>query len=78
MLVPLIVYAGEELAEGFNVSVPRMVMGAPITIEPPAPVPAGVSMVASSLLALFQTVVKGPEMSVPQRASVVFQVPAPP
>ena len=53
-----------------------MVMAAPITIEPPAPVP--LSIMALSVLALFHTVVKGPDVEVPQRARVVFQVPGPP
>src|SRR6266704_636256 len=73
---PSKLYAGQVPQEAFTVSVPFILMVAGIAIEPPAPVP--LSTVASSLLALFQTVVKGPAVDVPQCAAVVSHVPAPP
>ena len=52
-----------------------MVIFAPSTTDPPTTAP---DRTALSVLALFQTVVNGPEDDVPQCAAVVSQVPAPP
>ena len=73
VLAPLIVQLGQVPGVCSILSVPFMVMLAPSRMEPKDAPEA--DSVALSLLALFHTVVKGPEVEVPHRARVVFQVP---